>query len=104
MSRFLQKNVFLRKHDFSRKLTGGTGLQGVSSNLNLGPTLPCLVAEKAKFPNYNFSITTTKPLNQVRMGDAGEYKKAGWRKELAKLEKENDVEAENGREKKREGK
>ena len=26
---------FLRKHDFSRKLEGGTGLQGVSSNLNV---------------------------------------------------------------------
>ena len=25
----------LRKHDFSKKLTGGTGLQGVNSNLNL---------------------------------------------------------------------
>jgi len=30
------KQMFiLRKHDFSRKLTGGTGLQGVSSNLNI---------------------------------------------------------------------
>ena len=29
------KNVFLRKHYFSWKLKGGTGLQGVSSNLNL---------------------------------------------------------------------
>ena len=27
---------FKRKHDFSRKSEGGTGLQGVSSNLNLG--------------------------------------------------------------------
>ena len=27
---FLQKNVFFkRKHDFSRKMEGGTGLQGV---------------------------------------------------------------------------
>ena len=26
---------FLRKHDFSRKFEGGTGLQGVSSNLNI---------------------------------------------------------------------
>ena len=34
---FLQKNLFfvLRKHDFSRKLEGGTGLQGVSSILNI---------------------------------------------------------------------
>ena len=35
----LQKNVvFLRKHDFSRNLEGGTGLQGVSFNLNLNCT------------------------------------------------------------------
>ena len=27
--------IFLRKHDFSRKLEGGPGLQGVSSNLNI---------------------------------------------------------------------
>ena len=33
---FLKKKRFiLRKHDFSRKLEGGTGLQGVSSNLNV---------------------------------------------------------------------
>ena len=32
---FLQKNVFKKKHDFSRKLEGGTGLQGVNSNLNI---------------------------------------------------------------------
>ena len=31
----LQKTFFYRKHDFNRKLEGGTGLQGVSSNLNL---------------------------------------------------------------------
>ena len=30
-----KKKFFFRKHDFSRKLEGGTGLQGVSSNLNL---------------------------------------------------------------------
>ena len=30
-----EKRFFLRKHDFSRKLQGGTGLQGVSSNLNI---------------------------------------------------------------------
>ena len=30
-----KKMFFLRKHDFSRKSEGGTGLQGVSSNLNL---------------------------------------------------------------------
>ena len=29
------KTFFSRKPDFSRKLEGGTGLQGVSSNLNL---------------------------------------------------------------------
>ena len=35
---FSKKTFLLRKHDFSRKLEGGTGLQGVSSNLNLqGP-------------------------------------------------------------------
>ena len=32
---FSKKNFFLRKHDFSRKYESGTGLQGVSSNLNL---------------------------------------------------------------------
>ena len=33
---FLQKKTFFkRKHDFSRKLEGGTGHQGISSNLNL---------------------------------------------------------------------
>ena len=37
----------LRKHDFSRKLTGGTGLQGVSSNLNLDSQ----TARLAKLPN-----------------------------------------------------
>ena len=31
----LKKRFFSRKHDFSRKFEGGTGLQGVSSNLNL---------------------------------------------------------------------
>ena len=31
----LQKNTFLKKTCFSRKLQGGTGLQGVSSNLNI---------------------------------------------------------------------
>ena len=30
-----KKNIFLRKHDFSRKLEGGTGLQGGGSILNL---------------------------------------------------------------------
>ena len=32
---FSTNKKFLRKHDFGRKLEGGTGLQGVSSNLNL---------------------------------------------------------------------
>jgi hypothetical protein len=45
--------------------------------------------KKAKFPNYSCSITTTKPLSQVRMGDVWEFKKVGWRKEQAKLEKED---------------
>ena len=31
----LKKMFFSRKHDFIRKLEGGTELQGVSSNLNL---------------------------------------------------------------------
>ena len=30
-----KKCFFLRKYVFSRKLEGGTGLQGVSSNLNI---------------------------------------------------------------------
>ena len=30
-----KKRFFFFKHDFSRKLEGETGLQGVSSNLNL---------------------------------------------------------------------
>ena len=32
---FLKKNFFLRKHDFSWKLEGGTGLQVVTSNHNI---------------------------------------------------------------------
>ena len=35
---FLNKKMFFkRKHDFSWNLEGGTGLLGVSSNLNIGP-------------------------------------------------------------------
>ena len=49
-------------------------------NCRLGPTLSCLVAEKGKFPNYNFSTTTTKPFNKVRMR-VGEIKKIVWKKE-----------------------
>ena len=30
-----KKTFFLKKNDFSRQLEGGTGLEGVSSNLNL---------------------------------------------------------------------
>ena len=47
-----------------------------------------MVAEKAEFPNYNFSTTSTKPINKVRMGKR-EIKKIGWRKTQAKLKKED---------------
>ena len=50
-----------------------------------------MVAEKAKFPNDNFSKTTIKLFIQVRRGE-GEVKKVGWRKEQAKFEKEKVVE------------
>ena len=62
----------------------------------LWPTLSCLVAEKDKFPNYNFSTTTTMPLNQVRIGDV-ELQKVGLRKEQDKFEKEDVEEVHGGR-------
>ena len=62
----------------------------------LGPTLYCLVAEKTKLPKYNFSATTKKLFNQVKMGE-GEFKKVGLRKELAKFEKQDVEEVVNGR-------
>ena len=40
---FSKKTHFFKKikHDFSRKLEGGTGLQGVSSNLNVEARKAC---------------------------------------------------------------
>ena len=59
----------------------------------LGPTLSCLVAEKAKFPNYNFPTTTTMSSNQVSIGEM-ELKKIGLRKVQAMFKKEDADEVE----------
>ena len=59
--------------------------------------------QKAKFPNYNFSTTTTKLYNQVRMADE-EFKKVGLSKEQSKFEKEDVEKVEGGRYGKTEGK
>ena len=59
--------------------------------------------KKAKFLNYNFSTTSTKPLNEVRMGER-EIKKVGWRKTQAQFEKKGVEKVQDVRKRKREGK
>ena len=68
----------------------------------LGHTTSCLVAEKSKFQNNNFS-TITNNLNQVRM-EEGKFKKVGCWNDQTKREKKDVEEVDYGWQRKREGK
>ena len=64
---FFKKTFFSRKHDFSRQLESGTGLQGVSSNLNLMPsqwTMVILWNIFCSLPTENFPIVFFNPSNK----------------------------------------
>ena len=65
-----KKSFFLRKYDFSWKLEGGTGLQGVSSNLNVTitkkrPFVQTFVSHQND-PNWTNGLdeTTVSPVEQ----------------------------------------
>ena len=66
----------LRKHDFSRKLTGGTGLQGVSSKLNLGNKItlsewigeqPCMQMDFRQFFRNDMFVSISEKLSEIHL-------------------------------------
>ena len=64
---FSKKSFLKRKHDFSRKLEGETGLQGVSSNLNichLPPTPSATDTRIQEHEQISYPKAWLKPSNQ----------------------------------------